>query len=113
MSIDLLNEIEERGYHLHYLRGPTPWEASISRTLPEQTADGYISAVGYGCGPTASIALDEALDHVETDYTRLLPEHYPKAYTHTPEPAAAKPDLFALLRTSLKPSIPILTRRKL
>lgn len=75
MINDLLTELCDRGYHLHYLRGPTHgWEASISRPLPQPRDDGYISAVGHGQGATALDALEDALDAVESDFGLLAPQ---------------------------------------
>lgn len=75
MIDDLLTELCDRGYHLHYLRGPTHgWEASISRPLPQPRDDGYVSAVGHGQGATALDALEDALDAVESDFELLAPQ---------------------------------------
>lgn len=72
MLDDLLTELLERGYTLHYLRG-APWEASIKRALAQPRNDSFLYAVGYGRGLTPSDAIDDAIVSLETDYELLSP----------------------------------------
>ncbi len=66
---DLIGEIIERGCMLHYLRqaSPSVWEASIYRPL-EQTANGYVNAIGYGqSNISPNVALEYAIESIEKD----------------------------------------------
>lgn len=66
---DLIAEIIDRGYSLHYLRGNADsiWETCITKPL-ERKVNGYINAVGYGqsrIGP--SEAIEYAIEAIEKD----------------------------------------------
>jgi hypothetical protein len=117
LSVDLLlAELSERGYLLSYLRGPPNWEACIKRKLSEQTPNGYVYAVGYGRGLSASIALSDALDTVENDYERIEPAPPPwhnitRINTDLLPDSQPAFDLFSALANLRQPPAPAFRRK--
>ena len=111
MLEDLLTEILERGYALHYLRG-APWEASITRALTQPRDDGYRFAVGYGRGPTPADAIEDALAALETDFEFLEPPTCVQMDEHRLQSQPAF-DLMALITKDIHRATPNPFRGKL
>lgn len=116
----LLDECLARGYSvsLHLASDARPsrhrWEARVTRALPEQTPDGYVSATGSWSAPTAELALDRALDLCENDFERLEPTQF-ETFNASIEPRSTQPasvDIGALLH-NLRPPVAAVFRRRI
>lgn len=84
-------------YHLTYLRGPAPWEASLRCPI---THPRYAFAVGFGAGPDPITALSRALDAIETDAELQTSPVY-LATIATGDAASPRPSLSMLIADTL------------
>ena len=103
----LLAEISARGYTLYLRNTNARWEVTLCRPYPHTLPNGHVQALAYTQSADPILAISEAMDKVELDYT-LHTTHY----SLTPEPDSAIPNLRDIL-ARLKPASEPIKRRRI